>query len=129
MNSRTFTIVMPAAWQRVFDYLSDVHKLPEWATEFCQRLEPGNDRHKVTTPVGEVWFWIRADAETGVIDMYSSPDGVHEECLPTRVLPLNDRACAYTVTFFQSPASSDEVFQQQCGSLQREMNGIKKRFS
>ena len=113
----------------VFAYLADIDNLPEWATEFARELKLVDGRYKVVNGLGEFFFEIRADRESGVIDMLAGP---HEEALhlfPTRVVPLGDGGSAFTFTMFQAPGEPDEQFEDQYHSLVREFEHLELLFS
>jgi hypothetical protein len=73
MRSETVTTVLPVSQERVFEYMSDIRNLPEWATEFARELREENGEFHVVNNLGEFVFEIRADQQTGVIDMYAGP--------------------------------------------------------
>jgi hypothetical protein len=129
VTSRTVTTVLPASREEVFAYMSDVEKLPEWATEFARELKREGGRYKVVNNLGEYFFEIDADPDTGVIDMYSGPDPDRMALFPTRVVGLPDGNTAYTFTMFQGPDMPDELFASQSESLQREFRNIEAAFS
>ena len=77
MNQHTVTVILPVPREQAFLYLSNVEKLPEWATEFARELKVVDGRHKVVNGLGEFFFEIHADEETGVIEKfrpYALPD-------------------------------------------------------
>jgi hypothetical protein len=129
VTSRTVTTVLPAPREEVFQYLSDIEKLPEWATEFARELKREGDRYKVVNNLGEYFFEIDADADTGVIDMYAGPEPERMALFPTRVVELPGGGTAYTFTMFQAPDMPDELFASQHVSLQREFRNIEAVFS
>jgi hypothetical protein len=79
--------------------------------------------------VGEFYFRIHADEETGVIDMLAGPTKDQLAVFPTRAVALPDGRTAYTFTMFQGPEMPDELFQSQYESLQREFENIRNLFS
>jgi hypothetical protein len=113
----------------VFDYLADIENLPEWATEFARRLERDGDDYKVVNGLGELFFDVRADASTGVIDMFAGPSKDAMALFPARVVGLPDGSSAFTFTMFQAPGMPDELFESQHASLRRELAGVERRFS
>jgi hypothetical protein len=129
VTSRTVTTVLPAPREEVFRYLSDIEKLPEWATEFARELKREGDRYKVVNNLGEYFFEIDADPDTGVIDMYAGPEPELMALFPTRVVELPGGGTAYTFTMFQAPDMPDELFASQHVSLQREFRNIEAVFS
>jgi hypothetical protein len=73
-------------------------------------------------------FEIRADAATGVIDMYAGPSEDQLAVFPTRAVALAGGRTAYTFTMFQGPDMPDELFESQHASLQREFRNIEQHF-
>lgn len=129
MISRTVTAVLDTPKEDVFEYLSRLESLPEWATEFAHELRYENGRAKVVNGLGEFYFSIDADRETGVIDMYAGPTLEEMGLFPTRVIGLPDGKSAYSFTMFKPPAMADELFESQYESLRREFDNIRRRFS
>lgn len=129
MRTETVTTVLPAPREEVFDYMSDVENLPEWATEFARELRREGDRYKVVNNLGELYFEIRADRRTGVIDMLAGPEPDRMAVFPTRAVALPDGGTAYTFTMFQGPGMPDELFESQSASLRREFRNIEARFA
>jgi hypothetical protein len=129
MRSQTVTAVLDADHQTVFDYLSDIERLPEWATEFARELRRDGDDYKVVNGLGEFYFAIEAHRETGVIDMFAGPSKQQMAVFPTRAVALPDGRTAYTFTMFQGPDMPDDLFDAQYASLQREFANIERALS
>ncbi len=129
MRSRTVTAVLATDQRTAFDYLSDIERLPEWATEFARELRREGDDYKVVNGLGEFYFAIQADRGTGVIDMFAGPSKDRMAVFPTRAVPLADGRTAYSFTMFQSPDMSDELFDAQHASLQREFANIERALN
>jgi hypothetical protein len=127
--NRTVTAVLDAAKEDVFEYLSRVENLPEWATDFAQELKYEDGKAKVVNRLGEFHFRIDADAETGVIDMYAGPSEEELALFPTRVVALGEAKSAYSFTMFKAPAMPDALFESQYESLRREFDNIRNRFA
>ena len=128
MNHHTVTTAFAAPVEDVFSYLADIEKLPEWATEFARELKLVDGRHKVVNGLGEFFFQVRADRESGVIDMLAGPSEDTLLCFPTRVVATPAGGSAFTFTMFQAPAQPDEQFEAQYASLLREFENLKRRF-
>jgi hypothetical protein len=129
MRSKTVTTVLPASKREVFEYMSSIENLPEWATEFARELWLDEDGYKVVNNLGEFRFEIQADAETGVIDMLAGPTAQEMAVFPTRVVELLDGRTAYSFTMFQGHGMPDAVFEGQYESLKREFANIEARFA
>ena len=129
MQARTVTAVLEAPREQVFRYLADVENLPAWATEFARELKFEDGKAKVVNGLGEFYFSIEADPETGVIDMYAGPTEEELAVFPTRVVGLPDGKVAYSFTMFQGPEMPDELFESQYEALLREFDNIRDRFA
>lgn len=129
MQSHTVTTVLPASRREVFAYMSEIENLPEWATEFARELRREEDGYTVVNNLGEFRFEIRADEETGVIDMFAGPTADQMAVFPTRAVELPDGHTAYSFTMFQGPGMPDELFEGQYESLKREFANIEARFA
>ena len=129
MRSETVTAVVPAPPTAVFEYLSDIEKLPEWATEFARELKHDGEDYKVVNGLGEFYFEIKADSQTGVIDMFAGPSKDQMAIFPTRVVALPDGSTAFSFTMFQAPDMPDELFESQHQSLKREFTNIPAAFA
>jgi hypothetical protein len=128
MRSATVTTVLDAPREDVFDFLADVENLPRWATEFARELRREGEDYKVVNGLGEFFFTIRADRESGVIDMFAGPTKDEMALFPTRAMSLPDGRTAYTFTMFQGPGMPDALFEAQHASLQREFANIERAF-
>jgi hypothetical protein len=126
MRSETLTTVLPASRRRVFDYMSDIRNLPEWATEFARELREEDGGFKVVNNLGEFVFEIRSDEETGVIDMYAGPTREELAVFPTRVIELPDGRTSYSFTMFQGPGMPTDLFESQHESLKREFHNLER---
>jgi hypothetical protein len=129
MRTATVTTVLDAPHDAVFSFMADIDNLPLWATEFARELRHDGDRHIVVNGLGEFVFEIRADAATGVIDMFAGPSPDQMAVFPTRAVPLADGRTAYTFTMFQGPGMPDELFESQHASLEREFRNIEQHFA
>ena len=128
MRSETVTTVLDAPAKDVFDYLSRIDNLPDWADEFARELRWEKGEAMVTNGLGEFVFRIEADRRTGVIDMLAGPRPDELALFPTRVVPLPRERSAFTFTMFQQPGVPDELFEGQHASLQREFENIRAKF-
>jgi len=129
VRSESVTVVLDAPRAEVFDFLARIESLPEWATEFARELLWRDGQAKVVNGLGEFWFRIEADPETGVIDMLSGPEPDDLALFPARVVPLPGGQSAFTFTMFQQPGMPDDLFDSQHASLLRELSGLQARFA
>jgi hypothetical protein len=129
MINRTLTAVLDAPKEAVFDYLSKIENLPDWATDFAHELKYEAGKAKVVNGLGEFYVSIDADPASGVIDMYAGPTEDELAIFPTRVVALDEEKSAYSFTMFKDPGMPDELFESQYDSLRREFDNIRSRFS
>jgi hypothetical protein len=129
MRTATVTTVLDAPQEAVFDYMAEIENLPAWATEFARELKRDADGYSVVNGLGEFRFEIRADRDTGVVDMFAGPDRHRMAVFPTRAVALPDGRTAYSFTMFQAPDMPDELFDAQHASLQREFANIEAVFA
>ena len=128
MSSRTVTAVLEAPKEEVFDYLSQIANLPDWASEFARELKYEDGKAKVVNGLGEFYVSIDADPDTGVIDMYAGPTESELALFPTRVVALPAGGSAFSFTMFQGAEIPDELFESQYQSLLREFENIEREF-
>lgn len=128
MRHHTVTATFSAPASEVFDFLSDIDKLPHWATEFARELKVVDGRHKVVNGLGEFFFEIRADRESGVIDMLAGPSDDALQLFPARVVSLAEDGSAFTFTMFQAPGQPADQFEGQYESLLREFENLERLF-
>lgn len=128
MRTETVTTVLEAPKHDVFEYLSKIENLPDWATEFARELTWRDGEAVVLNGLGEFVLRIQADPDTGVIDMLAGPSADELALFPSRVVSLPDDRSAFTFTMFQGPGMPDELFESQHASLQREFRNIETRF-
>jgi hypothetical protein len=128
VRSETVTTVLDARAHDVYEYLSNVENLPDWATEFARELTWRDGEAVVRNGLGEFVFRIEADPETGVIDMLAGPTPDELAIFPTRVVELPGGKTAFTFTMFQAPGMPVELFESQHASLRREFENIEARF-
>jgi hypothetical protein len=126
MRSATVTTVLDASRQTVFDFMADIENLPQWATEFAREMRREGDDYKVLNGLGEFFFRIESEPETGVIDMFAGPSKDAMAVFPTRAVSLPDGRTAYSFTMFQGPEMSEEIFDSQRASLERELDNLER---
>jgi hypothetical protein len=128
---KTVPVILTTPRRDAFEYLSNIENLPKWATEFCRKLRTVDGQHKIVTcdpEAPELYFRIRADYESGVIDMLAGPAPDQLWTFPTRVVDLPGGNCVYLFTMMQSPGLSESKFDQQHQSLQRELENLQRHF-
>ena len=76
------------------------------------------------TPNGAARLRIRPDKSSGTLDHdFHSPEA--QWTVPARVVP-NGSGSLFTITFFQPPVFSDDVFDQQTALVDQELATLKR---
>ncbi|MFZ5617924.1 MAG: hypothetical protein ACOZAA_11465 [Pseudomonadota bacterium] len=127
MTTCTHTLELDAPSKATFNFLSNIENLPRWATIFCRELKSDMlGRRKVVTPDGEIFFSIKSDRNTGVIDMYGGPATDQMMHWPTRVVDRPGKGSLFIFTAMQYPGVPDDAFEKQCGALLKEFAHIRR---
>ena len=119
---RSYHVVVDAAPESVYDFVTDVSNMPRWAFHFCKGIRLVEGGGIVTTPSGEMFFGITGDRDAGVIDWWAGPSREVAERWPTRVVTLPDGRSLYQVTAILRqplPPSIDEHFADELGMIKR----------
>jgi hypothetical protein len=103
LRTSTQSISIDAPPEHVFELVSDISRLPQWAIGFAKDIRRENGAWIVTTGSGdEVSVRLEANADLGVVDFYMSPAPGVELPAKTRVLPNGDGA-EYVFTMLWHP--------------------------
>ncbi len=130
MESATATVLLPAPKDEVFDYLSRIESVPEWATEFVRDFHVRSSTEaRARTEWGDVIFRLGPGADTGVIDIFVGPDPDRMALFPTRIVSLGRDRSAFIFTMFRSPEQTEERFRAEFESLRRELENVERTFS
>jgi len=122
--SITKSVSIDAPRDRVFAFLADAANWPKWAivnVKSVKRAE--NQWWDMETPAGMARLRIRPNAEFGILDHdFNAPDA--SWTVPARVVP-NGSGCEFTITFFQPPALTKQLFEEQAALVDRELTQLK----
>lgn len=126
MNIHTESKVILATKEKVFTFIANINNLPKWATGFAKEVKNVDGKYKVITEQGEIFFRMKSDADTGVIDMYGGPAEDRMIYFPSRVVALPGGTCAYHFTNYQWPGVTDEAYASQNKTLTEEFENIRQ---
>ena len=98
VNIRSYSVIIDAPAEVVFDFVNDLANLPRWAIHFCTGVRLLDNGAMVATPAGEVYFDVISDRDSGVIDWWSGPTMETAQRWPTRVVGLPEDRSIYVVT-------------------------------
>lgn len=128
MNVQTFTLLVSAPRDTVFNFLADIENLPRWATGFCERLYLERGRWKALTSQGELYCDLEAGNSTGVIDLRTGPSVDRLAVLPMRVVALAPRRTLVTFTFMAGPEWPVGLAERDPAVLHAELTALARRF-
>ena len=128
MSVHTTNARFKASPEKLFDYVSKIENLPEWATGYCKKVWQDGDDYKIETPVGEMYQRIESDPKLGTIDMYSGPTKDMMWYWPARVTSDNMGGSLLTFTCVQMPDQADSEFEGQCATLLEEFENIRRNI-
>jgi hypothetical protein len=95
----------------------------------AREMRRAGDDYKVVNGLGEFFFRIESEPQTGVIDMFAGPTKDAMAVFPTRAVSLPDGRTAYSFTMFQGPEMPEELFDAQRASLERELVNLEGLLS
>lgn len=128
MKTESLSIKIQAPQNAVLHYLADINNFAEWATEYCQEIKKEGAHYKVKSPMGEVYFRIHANENTGEIKYFASNEPNGSDYMASKVTQINDSSCEYMIDFSQPEGLTDEVYQQQCNAIKIELQNIRDNF-
>jgi hypothetical protein len=127
MKSKSHVVELNVPAEVAHRFLSDIDNLPRWATVFCRKLEKSADGyHHLETPQGPMLFSIKADAASGVVDMFGGATKDQMIYWPARAVALGVSHSALIFTMFQWPGITDESFEGQSRALASELENMKR---
>ena len=129
MKTQTKTIHIDAPRDDVFEYVSNVENLPNWAVNFCSDVRTENGGYVLSTAHGDTHFKIAAERTTGVVDMQSGMTAEDMKIWPARVMGLSDGTTVFAFTCVQYPGLPDEAFSAICKSLDEELDILRGVFA
>jgi uncharacterized membrane protein len=125
MRTSTQSISIDAPPEHVFDLVSDLARLPQWAIGFAKGIRREDGDWIVTTGSGEeIGIRVETDAALGVVDFHMGAAPGVEVAARTRVIS-NAPGAEYVFTMFQPPGMPDEAFEAQISELARELIVLK----
>lgn len=129
MRSETVTAVLSAPQKAVFEYMSDIARLPEWATRVRARAQARRTGLQGGQRAGRVLLRdSRRSRDRGDRHVRRSEQGSDGD-LPNPCVPLPDGRTAFTFTMFQGAGMPDELFESQHQSRRREFANIAAVFA
>lgn len=123
-KTTTQYVSIGAAYDKVFDYLTNPLLYKEWSTNFIADVTLEKDEYFAVTPMGKVKFEVNGNRQTGNIDLFF---GNAPFPIPTRLL-RNAEGVTYLFTLFQGGKMPDQVWESGISGLLKELETLKNKF-
>lgn len=120
-------VTIQAPLQKVFSYIADAARLPEWTNAFSS---VSNGKAMLQTPNGqvEIGLDVLVSKQQGTIDwLMKFPDGSIATAY-SRVSPLDSGKCAYTFVLTPPPVPLEMLegaLEEQSKTLAKELGKLK----
>jgi uncharacterized membrane protein len=106
---RTVSVSIQRPPDRVYDYLADPARFPEWSA-FITKIEPDGSAWRATTPLGTLRLQFEPRNTYRILDhTVTTADGsrVH---IPMRVVPNGADGSEVMLPVFREPGMTDEQY-------------------
>lgn len=131
LESKTLTISIDAAFQKVATDLADPTTHPDWAERFFSGPAVKTHGGEVLVPVpmmgGTARYKIEADIDRGILDLYLAREGTEFGApIPVRLIKNGDGVdVLWTLTRF--PGTPEAAWQGGLASMAEELRALKAR--
>jgi hypothetical protein len=123
-RSRTLSVSIDCAPDRLYQFASRPENFPTWVTSFVTGVKHTEQGWILETTEGSVGIAFVPDNEFGVLDHRVTVAPGVEILNPMRVVP-NGTGCEVLFTLFQQPSMSDEQFERDAGMVERDLGTLK----
>src|SRR5438309_1131201 len=125
METRTHSLHLRADPDAVFAYLSEIRNMPRWAVNFCRSVKREGGFTRLETPGGDLFFELKVDSGTGVIDFVGGPSTAALRRWHSRVVPAPGGGALFLFTAVRQPDEDLASFEGQCALLHEELEHIR----
>jgi hypothetical protein len=121
-RAETRSISIGAPPSVVLGLVADPRRLPEWAPNFAQSVEPAGEDWMIDTGAGEVRIAVRVSPEHGTMDLLGAQDPTRGAF--TRVVH-NHQGSEYLFTLFFPDGTEEAAVAQQMATVEEELRTVK----
>ena len=125
MQSKTLNITINCAPKKVYEFVSNPEKMPEWAKAFCLAVTKQNGEWVMKTPHGAAAIRFAPQNEYGILDHYVKVAPGVEVYVPMRVVP-NEKGSEVIFTLFRMPQMTEEDFARDIEWVTRDLTSLKE---
>lgn len=123
LPSRTLTITIDRSPEEVYSFLSNPVNLPRWS--FIKSVTREGDSWIASSEDGSFALRFAPDNPFGILDHFVMLAPSVELHVPMRVVP-NGHGSEVIFTLMQSDGTSDEAFERDQQSVQRDLERLKQ---
>ena len=124
LESRTLTITINCAPQKLAQFVTDPRNLPQWASGLCQSVSQTGDGWQIDTPQGPATLRFVEKNSFGILDHHVSFGAGKRVFVPMRVVANGDGS-EVIFTLFRAPDMSDAAFAADVDAVQRDLQALK----
>ncbi|CAN5331934.1 polyketide cyclase [soil metagenome] len=124
LKSRTLTVTIELAPDRVYAFASNPENLPSWAAGLGRTIGEGDGEWIVETANGPISVRFAAENQLGVLDHVVTLESGQEILVPMRVVP-NGAGSEVIFTLFQKAEMSDEQFTHDAQLVEQDLKTLK----
>lgn len=125
LKSRTLSVSIGCDLQTVYEFVSNLENLPQWAKTFCRSVKQSGGGWVIDTPHGPMKISIAGKNEAGIVDHCVSPAPGVEIFVPMRVV-RNGAGSEVLFTVFQQLGMSDEQYAEDIGLVEQDLATLKR---
>ena len=125
MKSKTLSVTIAAAPERVYAFASNPENLPRWVPSFFKSVELVDGEWVAQSPLGRVGFEFVHDNDLGVLDhTVTLPTGARLTN-PMRVIPNGDGS-EILFTLIQHEDMTDQQFQEDAELVLGDLHTLRR---
>ncbi len=124
MKSKTMNKSIKSDPKIVYDFLSNLENLPNWASSTFPSIKEMNGEWIVDTPHGQNKVMLTEKNNFGVLDHHVKLTSGVEVYVPMRVVQNGDGS-EIMITVFQPPEMTDEAFVEDIQTVEKDLNHLK----
>ena len=123
MKTKTLSISISCAPQKVYNFVSNLENFPKWV-KFCRSIKKSKMGWVMETLQGRMKIRIAAKNKLGVLDHYITDNSGVEVFVPMRVVPSLSGS-EMTFTLFQMPNMLDKNYIKDIELVKKDLASLK----
>jgi hypothetical protein len=125
MKSKTLSVTIAAAPERVYAFASNPENLPRWVPSFFKSVELVDGEWVAQSPLGRVGFEFVHDNDLGVLDHTVTLPAGARLTNPMRVIPNGDGS-EILFTLIQHEDMTDQQFQEDAELVLGDLHTLRR---